>query len=418
MRSPLFPPLLGATLLAGGLLATAAPAATCRLDAQDAAKAGKGCAEAWMDRHLKLNDILTVGTHNSYKQAIPPADYALIAAATAKGAQELDYTHKSIPAELDAGARQIEIDVVYDPQGGRYAHPHIAEATHTSLDPAWTAAMMQPGFKVLHIPDVDFRSSCVTFRQCLGIVRAWSDAHPRHTPITILINAKDGKAAPGGVPLLAFDEAAFDAFDAEIRGVLPPSKLVTPDDVQGRYPTLREAVLADRWPTLGQARGRILFALDETPEKVALYRGKRRSLEGRVAFVNTDEQSPAAAYLTLNHPVEQGARIAADVKAGFLVRTRADDNTWEARRNDTAHRDLALKTGAQFVSTDYLWADPRLPGGFAVRLPDHAAALCNPVRAATRCAGLPIEQASDRDWAAAEAAPIAQPAPRAEASAQ
>jgi hypothetical protein len=407
MRSPFLLSLLG-----GVLCATGASAGGCRLDAADAVTAGAGCAEAWMDRHLKLNDMLTVGTHNSYKQAIPSADYALIAAATAQGAQALDYAHKSLVAELDAGARQIEIDVVYDPQGGRYAHPHIAEATHAALDPAWTATMIRPGFKVLHIPDVDFRSSCITFKQCLGIVRAWSDAHPRHAPITILINAKDGKAAPGGVPLLSFDEAAFDAFDAEIRSVLPPAKLVTPDDVQGRYPTLREAVLADHWPTLGQSRGKILFALDESPEKVALYRAKRRSLEGRVAFVNTDERSPAAAYLTLNHPAEQGTRIAAAVKAGFLVRTRADDNTWEARRNDTAHRDLALKTGAQLVSTDYLWPDPRLPGGFAVRLPEHDAAVCNPARAAARCGGIPIERATDADWAAAEAAPIIQPALR------
>lgn len=400
-----------------GLLGHAASAATpahhgCHLDAADAARAGAGCADRWMDRHLKLNDLMTVGTHNSYKQAIPPADYRLIAAATAKGAQSLDYTHKSLPAELDAGMRQIEIDVVYDPQGGRYAHPHIAEATHTALDPAWTATMMQPGFKVLHIPDVDFRSSCVTFKQCLGLVKAWSDAHPRHAPITILINAKDGKAAPGGVPLLPFDTAAFDAFDAEIRAVLPPSQLITPDNVQGRYPTLREAVLADNWPTLAAARGKILFALDESPEKVAIYRGQRSSLQGRVAFINTDEQSPAAAYLTLNHPVEQGQRIADDVRAGFIVRTRADDNTWEARRNDTAHRDLALRTGAQFVSTDYLWPDPRLPGGFAVRLPDHDAAVCNPVRAAALCGGLPVERVSDADWARAEAAPISLPAPR------
>ncbi len=408
--------LATATLAPLLVLAAAMPARAaapaCRTDAANAASAGDGCAGRWMDSHLRLNDLYTVGTHNSYKQAIPPADYRVIAAANAKGAKALDYTHKSIIAELDAGVRQIEIDVVYDPEGGRYAHPKVAELTHTALDPAWVAAMEKPGFKVVHVPDYDFRSSCISFRQCLSDIRAWSDAHPRHAPITILINAKDGKAPPGGVPLLSFDEKAFDAWDREIREVLPPSKLITPDDVQGDYPTLREAVLHDNWPTLGQARGRFLFALDESPEKVALYRGKRSSLEGRVAFVNTDEQSPAAAYLTLNHPVEDGARIAADVKAGFLVRTRSDDNTWEARANDVAHRDIALRSGAQMVSTDYLWPDPRFPGGFAVRLPDHAAALCNPLRAAGKCGGLPVERVSDADWARAEAASITFPAPR------
>ncbi len=125
-----------------------------------------------MDHNLRLNDLLTVGTHNSYKQAIPPADCQVIAARNATAAKQLDYAHKTIVAELDAGARQIEIDVVYDPAGGRYAAPLIARATKTQLDPALVATMRQPGFKVIHVPDVDFRSSCITFKQCLGVVKS------------------------------------------------------------------------------------------------------------------------------------------------------------------------------------------------------------------------------------------------------
>jgi hypothetical protein len=404
--------LLAGTAVPSGAVQAADQAASCKLDAPDAVSAGEGCARAWMDRNLKMNDITTVGTHNSYKQAIPPADYALFAKAAPKIAQALDYAHKSLTAELDFGARQLEIDVVYDPDGGRYAHPLIARQTGTALPADWIRQMEQPGFKVLHVPDLDFRSSCATFRLCLNEIKAWSRAHPDHAPIMILINAKDGNAVPGGVPLIPFDEKAFDAFDAEIRSVLPASMLVTPDDVQGDYPTLRAAVLAGNWPSLGNARGKVYFALDENEAKVAAYRGKRTSLEGRVAFVNTDENSPAAAYLTLNNPVTQAARIAADVKAGFIVRTRADENTGEARANDLAHRAAALASGAQAVSTDYLWADPRFPGGFAVRLPGHVAARCNAMRSGQRCSELPVDVASDSDFAAAEAAPIIWPAPR------
>jgi hypothetical protein len=71
-----------------------------------------------MDANLRVNDLLTVGTHNSYKRAIPPADYRLIDAANPKAAKALDYAHKSLTAQLDTGAREIEIDVVLDPQGG------------------------------------------------------------------------------------------------------------------------------------------------------------------------------------------------------------------------------------------------------------------------------------------------------------
>jgi hypothetical protein len=196
----------------------------------------------------------------------------------------------------------------------------------------------------------------------------------------LLINAKDGHSGPGAVTPLPFTEAAFDALDAEIRTVLSPDDLVTPDDVQGSYPTLREAVRAGHWPTMGAARGKEFFVLDEDPPKVALYRGARRTLEGRVMFLNTDEASPAAAYLTLNDPQGEAARIARDVTAGYLVRTRADANTVEARRHDTRRREAAFASGAQYISTDYLWPDPRF-GDYRVQLPGDAAARCNPLRA-------------------------------------
>jgi len=62
----------------GGLFATGA--AACDLHAIDAAKAGKGCAQAWMDRNLHLNDLMTVGTHNSYHVRTPEKIMALIRA--------------------------------------------------------------------------------------------------------------------------------------------------------------------------------------------------------------------------------------------------------------------------------------------------------------------------------------------------
>jgi hypothetical protein len=135
---------------------------------------------------------------------------------------------------------------------------------------------------------------------------------------------------------------------------------------------------------LGEARGRVYFALDEAPDKVALYRGDRRSLEGRKMFVNADEASPAAAYITLNEPVQDAQRILAAVRAGFIVRTRADADTLEAREGKTERRDQALLGGAQYVSTDYMRPDPRFPG-YSVRLPNNATTICNPVRAYKRC---------------------------------
>jgi hypothetical protein len=366
--------------------------ARCDLAAPSADKAGgAACAVRWMDRNLRLNDLVSGGTHNSYKQAIPPALFALVKAANSKAAATLEYQHPPLTDELDDGARQIELDVYYDPQGGRYANPVGARSTGEVLPASFTEAMAKPGFKVLHVQDIDFHSSCFTFVACLGLVRVWSQAHAGHTPILIMLNAKDDPSpAPGGVDALKFDAAAYDALDREIASVFPRSELITPDDVQGRYPTLRDAVLAGNWPKLKAARGKVLFALDEGPAKVAVYRGARGSLEGRLMFINTDETSPAAAYMTLNDPIRDGARIRAAVASGFIVRTRADADTMQARANSTASRDAAFASGAQWVSTDYRHPDQRF-GPYEARLPGKEVTACNPVRAATKCGGLAVE---------------------------
>jgi hypothetical protein len=93
-----------------------------------------------------------------------------------------------------------------------------------------------------------------------------------------------------------------------------------------------------------------------------------------VLFPNVEETSPDAAYITLNDPAKQAERIRAAVAQGLIVRTRADADTLEARRNDVSRQAAAFSAGAQYVSTDYMQPDPRfssyraaLPGGGAAR---------------------------------------------------
>jgi Phosphoinositide phospholipase C, Ca2+-dependent len=149
--------------------------------------------------------------------------------------------------------------------------------------------------------------------------------------------------------------------------------------VQGRHASLRGAVAAGAWPKLGAARGKVMVALDCPPDQVARYRGGRRVLEGRAAFVNIDETSPAAGYITLNEPEELSARITAAVRAGLIVRTRADADTYEARSNDRRRQAAAFASGAQYVSTDYMAPDARF-GPYVTKLPSGATARVTPVR--------------------------------------
>ncbi|MGA0607416.1 Ca2+-dependent phosphoinositide-specific phospholipase C [Phenylobacterium sp. VNQ135] len=363
-------------IFAAALAGVSAIPADCDLERPSGAG---GCTRAAVDA-LPMNALQAIGTHNSYKLAIAPNEMAIVRAADPRQADALDYSHPPLDAQLDAGARQLEIDIANDPQGGLYATPLGYRMAGAKAEPYDLTPLKAAGLKVLHAADVDYRSSCPTFAACLKTVRAWSQAHPDHVPILILLNLKEGGLKlPGAVQSPPFDAAAMDAIDAEIRDVFPDAALITPDKVQGRHPTLREAVAAGAWPRLKDARGKVMIACDCPAGQVALYRGARKSLEGRVAFVNVEETSPAAAYITLNEPLEQAARIAAAVKAGLIVRTRADADTWEARSNDRRRQDAAFASGAQYVSTDYMRADPRL-GPYTARLPGGGVARLTPAR--------------------------------------
>ena len=70
--------------------------------------------------------------------------------------------------------------------------------------------------------------------------------------------------------------------------------------------------------------------------------------------------------------------IKAAVAAGYIVRTRADIDTVEARNNDTARREAALASGAQVISTDYLTAPNIFGNAYAVP-PFAGGWRCNPV---------------------------------------
>ena len=143
-------------------------------------------------------------------------------------------------------------------------------------------------------------------------------------------------------------------------------------------------MLAHAWPTLAAARGKVIFLLDDSKEKVVLYRVNRKVLERRVMFVATDTNSPAAAFVTIEDPTKAQAAISHAVKAGFIVHTFADADTKEARAGNTARRDKAFASGAQIISTDFFNADPAV-GKYQVRVPGGHV---GPVRRAVRPAAL------------------------------
>lgn len=340
------------------------------------------------DHELRLNQIQVVGSHNSYH--IPPQGRL----ARFISIDAWQYEHPPLDEQFEfQGVRQIELDVFADPLGGMYANPVGALRAG---DPFDVPEMSLPGFKTLHVQDLDFQSNCWTFVSCLETVKAWSDANPGHVPLAILVEVKDEEVPlqiPGFefvVPLRVGPEL-LDDLDAEILSVFPREQIITPDDVRGEHDTLEMAIATDGWPTLGASRGRILFLLDNGGHVKASYIDGHPSLRGRILFTSSGPGEPEAGFLKLNDPIGSFDQIQDAVAAGFIVRTRADSDTVQARIGDTTMRDAALASGAQFVSTDYPEPDPAFDTGYFVQIPGGMPAGCNPISAPADCLATDIE---------------------------
>jgi hypothetical protein len=333
-----------------------------------AATACGGGSSSSIDEHVRMNEIQVLGSHNSYHVGMSKEVFDLVHAFSAPSADALDYHHPSLETQLTReGARQLEIDVYADPKGGLFSDRHIYKALGKPIA-SGVEALDAPGFKVMHEAEIDFESSCVTFVLCLQQVKHWSDAHPRHLPIEIQVEAKSDPspdpAKLGFVTPVRIGAPELDALDVEIHSVFDDKALVRPSDIT-----------ADGWPTLKQSRGKVWFALDNE-DLAPVYRG--------TTIFTSKPDAVTPGFAKLNDPVKDAAKIRELVKKGFIVRTRADADTVQARTNDTSMRDAALASGAQLVSTDYLTADTRF-STYRVRLPGGAVARCDPIDAPPEC---------------------------------
>lgn len=359
--------------------------------------AASGVAQSPADpgHAIRINQVQVIGTHNSYHAGLLPGIAKMLQKSNPDAFKSLDYQHAGLAEQLDHGIRQIELDIFADTQGGRYAHPAgqqvLAQAgLPPDPDPYPDGVMLKPGFKVMHVQDLDYASNCQPFVACLQIVRAWSKAHPAHVPIFILVETKQDtpeEKFPWTAPE-PFTSKTFDALDAEIRSVFPPADMIVPDQVRGNLRTLPEAVRRGGWPTLNEARGKVIFLMDQQPVGPVYLEG-HPALRGRILFTNATPGEADAAFVEENDGSAEA--IASLVRQGYLVRTRADADSVQARTNDTTRRDLALRSGAQIVSTDYPLFEPSRWTSYAVGLPNGLPARCNPVTAAMACTDAALE---------------------------
>ena len=319
------------------LLAVAAPAA-----AQDG---------------LRVNDLQARGTHNSFHRdpGFPGSDVP-----------GWGYSHAPIDHQFQrGGVRQIELDVHYN--------------------------AARDEFEVYHAWFGDDRTTCDPLAHCLSLIRAFSEAHPGHHPILVLVEFKDNgppkntELPEDGDPFTEpFTAATYDKLDAALADGLGAERLLTPDDVTVPGLDLRTSITTRGWPLLKQARGTVLTAVDGDDHAAAYSRGWT-SLAGRSLFVQAEGDKPVAAFVSRDGARLPGedkyARMRRLVGEGFLVRDYSGPGSFEA----------AKAAGAHFISSDepeqlVLSDDPLAPSR------------CNPVTAPAVCADREIETHDPSDW--------------------
>lgn len=311
------------------------------------------CDEAGpsMDDVVRLNHLQVIGTHNSYHVApdvAPPIP------------AEMNYTQPPIRDQLQTyGVRQLELDVWETDDG-------VFNCYHGML--------------------VDEGSRCRDLRDCLVAAKAWSDEHPRHVPLVFIMEVKQVFAVDSPdnqAQVLA--SGFFDDLEGLFRDVFGRDRILTPDDVRGDAATLRQALVQTGWPTLGAVRGKSMFVLNTTSERIGImdaYLAKYPGLKGALLFAKKDTNDDWGAILELNNVTRDADAIRAGLAANYLVRGAADGIGWDEAKD----RELAPLTppaGIHWINTDFLTKQPDHEYVFSWPFPHPVR--CNPVTAPPEC---------------------------------
>ena len=295
------------------------------------------------DDILRVNHIQMIGTHNSYH-----LEPALPFHSTHR------YSHKPLDEQLDIGVRQFELDVYWVPG---------------------------VGLKIFHIPVIDQKTTCDTLVGCLDVLKTWSDKTPGHHPIIVFL---EPKVVPPNNPTY------IAQFETDILEVWPKERILTPDDVRGEFDTLHDAITAMGWPTLGQARDKIIIHAHNGDVFRDNYMDGFPNLEERLMFVDANVDDSFAAILPMNNPIGDADAIEEAVLAGFIVRTRAGACCDEPSVDDYTRFEAALSIGAHAISTDFPVSVDEYPGYF-LEIPDGNPSRCNPLAAPVFCVSEDIE---------------------------
>ncbi|MFL2663765.1 MAG: Ca2+-dependent phosphoinositide-specific phospholipase C [Crocinitomicaceae bacterium] len=331
-----------------------------------------------------LNEIRILASHNSYKKKPHHKVLRFLKKFQGRLGEQnnpdyIDYEHLPFSEQFNNyGIRGIELDVNYDPKGGHYKRRRVNLFLLGRRQRLKGGELKKPGFKILHISDVDFETNYLTLKSALNDLKTWSEAHSRHLPIYVNIEAKGSHPADESKSLkrlgfqtcIPFDSIAYVSLESEISSVLNPNQIYSPKHFRDTCLSLRSRINTLGWPTLKEARGKFIFVLEGSNQHVY------KSFIDPLMFYYGDINDKNTAFLLRNDPVASSAEIH-DLAKHFMIRTRSDSGTRESRENNYHTWESALKSHAQIISTDYYKADSRF-SSYSVGFPNGLFELINP----------------------------------------
>ncbi len=285
--------------------------------------------EEAFERGVRINEIAVIGTHNSYQLLATPQKRALesvrsFLSSGEKGGNR-SFEMDTFTEQLERGVRNLEIDIETVDDGGDVS------------------------FIVTHNPLTDNASSAYDFEKGLEEILLWSENNPGHLPVYLLIEPKGNVDEINNMKNFSFEYAL--ELDNIIRETFGDS-LLTPELAMGGFATLEEMRMADAWPTLKDASGKIIVLLHPC-DVTAEYIDSDTTMSSQAMFPmlrTEDIDKPYASFILDNEPENaiQNNKKTVDEKK-LMVRSRADNYP----DSDDGKYALADSCGSHIITTDY-----------------------------------------------------------------
>lgn len=280
------------------------------------------------DETIKLNDIQMLASHNSYKKKGSDLGHLFVGLGDSfDEARAMQYGYQKLTRQLELGIRSFEFDL----------------------------RLRKTNFMLTHVPLVDNSSVAPRFDLALEELNLYSEHHPDHLPIIILMEIKDDWMILDHA-LNEIDDEALLKLDTLIKDKLG-DKLFQPNNMLQEDETLYETILNTGWPSVASLRGKFIFVL-HPGSFTTRYAELDPSLETQSMFIGTYYEQSEVSYASfVVHNDPNMDTIQSMVQRNLIVRTRIDSNL----SFDLTRYEQAIASGAQILTSDFTVGRKDLP---------------------------------------------------------